>query len=171
MQRPLRVAAIVAATTITTALATSACGDSSSSSSDSGSTTSLAAFRKAATPLCEDAADAMSKTVLPTSFPATLDEFDPKSEALLAAIEEPFTKLSKLDAPKGHEDEFASFSHAAADSVDQAKQLRSLVEAKNEDTDALYLPVVNVKTNLGTMMNAADELGLDACTDLAFSEG
>lgn len=174
MRKAVRTLA-VAASCIVVAAAVTGCGESDSKASADADTNegaiSLASYREEAEPLCEQAAEQMGEVELPSSFPATLEDFDTGSKAVLEAIEEPYTKLADLDIPRGHEQEAERFSAALMDAVGDAKELRRLVEEKNDDTDALWLPRTNVTTHTGKAMNEAAELGLDACTDLSFKEG
>ncbi|MBE2316668.1 hypothetical protein DVA67_011830 [Solirubrobacter sp. CPCC 204708] len=134
------------------------------------STQPLESFQQQAAPLCSQASAAMAKVELPSSFPADLEEFDTKSQAMLAAIEQPFRELAALKAPHGHEAVFEEFKTALESAVSQTEQLRELVEAGNDDTDALGLPRTNVKTHASQAMEAAETLQVEACTQLSFKE-
>lgn len=129
-----------------------------------------AEFVKQAEPLCSQVSSAMAEAELPGSFPADIKEFDTKSKAMLAAIEQPFGELAGLTAPEGQEAAFGRFSHALESAVREAKQLRTLVEQGNDDTDALWLPRTNVVTHASEAMNEANTLALESCTQLTFKE-
>lgn len=149
------------------AVAAAGCGGSESS----GASQSLDAFLQEADPICEQVSEQLAKTELPSSFPADIDEFDEKSQKMIAVIEEPFGRLSSLTPPDGRQAEYGRFSEALKQAVEQAKQLRLLVEAGNDDTDALWLPATNVETHQAQAMNEATKLGLEHCESLDYKAG
>lgn len=142
----------------------------SASSSAAAETQPLDEFRAQADVICAPVSKKLAKTELPHSFPADIKEFDKKSRTMLAVIEEPFTKLAAIAPPTGQEAAFARFSTALTSAVAEAKQLRTLVEADNDDTDALWLPRTNVETHQAKAMNEAITLGLKSCDELDYKE-
>jgi hypothetical protein len=127
-------------------------------------------FREQAEPICESVSDEIAKTELPHSFPAELQEYDEKSRRMIAVIEEPFTRLASMDPPAGREAAYRRFATALTAAVREAKQIQSLVEAGNDDTDALALPRTNVVTHQAQAMNLAPQLGLESCGELTYKE-
>lgn len=159
----LAVGAVVASFAIT---ATGCGGDESSDGSQS-----LAGFRKQAEPICEDVSKKLAKTELPHSFPAELEDFDKRSKQMLAVIAEPFDRLASLTPPEGREAEYGRFSKALKMAVAETRQIRRLVAAGNDDTDALWLPATNVPTHQAQAMNEATKLGLEQCESLDYKAG
>lgn len=145
-------------------------GDGGSSAESAAATQPLAEFRTEADAICATVSKQLAKTELPHSFPADIKEFDKGSKTMLAVIEEPFTKLAAIAPPAGQQAAFARFSGALTAAVSEAKQLRSLAEAGNDDTDALWLPRTNVKTHQAKAMNEAVTLGLESCDELDYKE-
>jgi hypothetical protein len=130
----------------------------------------IADFRAQADPICERIRKRNAKLTLPSSFPADIKDFDKGSKALIAAISDDYPALAKLKPPAGHEDDFARFSGSLSAVVTSAGKVQDLVKAGNEDTDALWLPVVQVKTDQGVAMDAAVAMGLSSCEDISFSK-
>lgn len=144
--------------------------DGTAGSSAAAGNQPLDAFRAQADVICAAVSRELAQTELPHSFPADIKEFDKKSRTMLAVIEEPFTKLVAIAPPAGQEAAFARFSTALTSAVAEAKRLRALVEAGNDDTDALWLPRTNVATHHAKAMNEAITLGLESCDELDYKE-
>lgn len=127
-------------------------------------------FRAKADAICESVSAELAKTALPHSFPADIEEFDEKSKKVIAVIEQPFTELAAMAPPQGQEAAYARFASALSAAVAEAKQIRTLVTAGNDDTDALWLPRTSVETHQAQAMNQATELGLENCDELDYKE-
>jgi len=165
---------VIAAACLAASLALAACSDSDSSeNADTTASDSqpMTDFLAAATPICDRASAALARVQAPSSFPAVLEDFGEGAKATLAAIEAEYTELAALDPPASNEAEFAIFAQSLSDVIVRAEQLQQLVSEGNDDTDALWLPQVQIDTLHGKAMDAAAAMGLDSCTTLNYSEG
>lgn len=107
----------------------------------------------------------------PSTFPAELDDYGSNATKFVKSVQDDVSTLSQISPPAEYDEQWEEFVSELNRSVEKANLVIDLVEAKNDDTDALGQAWTDSETARSRVMELAAEMEIGACEKLVSSGG
>ena len=160
-------------TLVLAALLGASCADSGAPTTQpvSEERPSRAEFLAEVRPPCRNLDKSLEYFQGPSTFPAELDDYGSNASKYVSFVEGDISALSQVTPPAEYDAQWEELVSELNRSVEKANLVVDLVEAKNDDTDALGQAWTDNKTARSRVMELAAEIEIGACEKLVAEGG